>query len=80
MGTCRALERLGRDLETKKDLEAHQAIQATNPGPQPTVATLEKIRHTEPRVQFKLEQPDQRGIAITLNDHTDAMLVEAETN
>jgi tetratricopeptide (TPR) repeat protein len=75
-----ALARLGRDDESKKELEAHQAILANYKGPQPTVATFEKSRHTEPRVPFKLEQPEQRGIAITFKDQTVAMLGEAATN
>jgi hypothetical protein len=74
------LARLGRDDESKKELEAHQAILANYKGPQPTVATFEKSRHTEPRVPFKLEQPEKSGIKIAFTDQTIPMLGDATTN
>lgn len=75
-----ALARLGRDEESKKELETHQIILAAYKGPQPNVATFEKSRHTEPRVPFKLEQPAKEGIKVAFTDQTAAMFGDAAGN
>lgn len=67
-----ALARSGRDEESKRELDAHQAILAKYKGPQPTVATFEKSRHTEARVPFRLEQPEKQGVKVVFSDQTAA--------
>lgn len=67
-----ALARSGRDEESKKALEVHQAVLAksgggTPPGP----ATFEKCKHTAARLPFKLEQPAKTGVRVAFKDVTE---------
>lgn len=67
-----AFARSGREVESKKELEAHQAILAKNAGgPPPGPATFEKSKHTEARVPFKLEQPAKDGVTVAFTDQTE---------
>jgi Flp pilus assembly protein TadD len=75
-----ALARAGRDVESKKELETHQAILAKYKGPPPTAAMFEKSRHTEMRVPFRLEQPAKSGVKLAFKDETAAVFGNAAKN
>ena len=64
------LIRAGRQEEANQELKLHQQILAKAPGQTPTSATYERSVHTQARVPFKLEQPDQHGIKVTFIDAT----------
>ena len=75
-----ALARSGRDAESKKELEAHQAILAKYKGPSPTAAMFEKSPHTEARVPFRLEQPAKDGVKVVFKDVTAAVFADTARN
>lgn len=76
-----ALARLGRDTESKIELELHQALLAKNTGaPPPGPATFEKSKHTQARVPFRLEQPAKDGIKVAFKDATAAFFGDAAKN
>jgi hypothetical protein len=75
-----ALARLGRDAESKKELDAHQAILAKYKGPQPNPAMFEKSKFTEARVPFRLEQPAKAGVKVAFSDQTAAFFGDAAKN
>ena len=75
-----ALARAGRDAESQRELETHQAILAKYKGPPPTAATFEKSRHTEARVPFRLEQPQKFGVKVAFIDQTAAFFGDTAKN
>ncbi len=67
-----ALARSGRDAESKKELEIHQAIQAKNAGGPPAgPETYEKSIHTQARAPFRLEQPSRAGVKVAFKEATE---------
>lgn len=67
---AQALLRLGRQPEAQAHLEAHQAISGQGGGAPITPALLEKSKFTQPRVPFRLEQPDPQGNKVMFVDAT----------
>ena len=66
---AQALLRAGRQNEAQQELQQHQA-NVEGGGPAITDATFERSKYTQPRVPFKLEQPDKEGIRIRFVDAT----------
>ncbi|MGE3309159.1 MAG: FG-GAP-like repeat-containing protein [Limisphaerales bacterium] len=70
-----SLLRAGRTEEARKELEQHQAGLEVGGAPT-TAASFERSRHTQPRVPFRLNQPDPGGIAVRFVDATREVLGE----
>ncbi len=68
-----ALIRAGRQDEAQAEFQQHLA--AMEPGGRaPDVATFERSRYTQPRVPFRLDQPDPEGVSVTFRDLTPQVL------
>lgn len=70
-----ALLRAGRQAEAQKELEQHQS-NLEGGGPAINEATFERSKFTQPRVPFKLDQPEQQPIKIQFMDATGETLGE----
>jgi Flp pilus assembly protein TadD len=64
-----SLARAGRADEAREELAQHQ-VGRESEGPSVTVATFERSRYTQPRVPFRLEQPDPTGVPVRFVDTT----------
>lgn len=65
------LVRSGRPAEAEQQLELHRRVATNTPPQQVTAATFERSVHTQIRVPFRLEEPDQRGIRVRFIDATE---------
>jgi tetratricopeptide (TPR) repeat protein len=63
-------QRAGRTEDAARELQKHQQIQARNTGGLSGPGTFERCKYTQPRVAFKLEQPEPRGIPVHFTDAT----------
>ncbi len=73
----RLYQRLGRSAEAAQELAKHQQNLAKNPNVSLTPTALERCKYTEPRVAFRLEQPDRKGVRVRFIDATGAALGSA---
>lgn len=68
----RLYQRLGRTAEAAQELAKHQQNLAKHPNVSLSPAALEQCKYTQPRVAFRLDQPDRRGVAVRFVDATGA--------
>jgi len=61
---------VNRTAESAQELEKHQQVLARNPRTSSNPRALEVCKYTQPRMAFKLEQPDARGIPVRFVDAT----------
>ncbi|HRI15853.1 MAG TPA: FG-GAP-like repeat-containing protein [Verrucomicrobiota bacterium] len=73
---AQALIRAGRQEEANQELQLHQA-NVEGGGPTVGAATFERCKYTQPRVPFKLDQPEKAGISIKFVDATAEVLGSA---
>src|SRR5690606_5425062 len=66
-----ALLRVGREDEAQAELQLHGQIAAQNEGRSLGPADFEKSSFTEPRIPFRLEQPNPEGVAVRFVDGTE---------
>ncbi len=66
----RLYQRANRAEDAAKEMEKHQQIVAKNPDRPAGSRPFEVCKYTEPRMAFKLEQPDARGISVRFGDAT----------
>ncbi len=66
----RLYQRLGRSDEAAKELAKHQQNLAKNPNASLSPTALERCKYTQPRVAFRLEQPDRKGLSVLFVDAT----------
>jgi tetratricopeptide (TPR) repeat protein len=57
-------QRAGRADDAAREMQLHQQVLAKNPGGPSGPATFERCKYTQPRIAFKLEQPDPHGIRV----------------
>lgn len=55
-------QREGRANDAAQEMQKHQEVLARHPGVSSTPATFESCKYTRPRIEFKLEQPEPRGV------------------
>ena len=60
----RLYQRVNRPEDAAREMEKHQQILARSADRAPGARAFEVCKHTQPRMAFKLEQPDQRGISV----------------
>lgn len=60
----RLYQRLNRPEDAAREMEKHQQILTRTPDRAAGSRAFEVCKYTEPRMAFKLEQPDQRGISV----------------
>jgi hypothetical protein len=63
-------QRAGRADEAAQQSQLHQQLLAKHPGGASGPATFERCIYTQPRIAFKLEQPEARGIPVRFVDVT----------
>ena len=68
----RLYQRVNRTAEAAQALTRHQEVQAKNPGTAGTTATFERCVYTQPRIAFRLAQPERNGIPVRFADTTSA--------
>lgn len=66
------LNRTGKKDEAAKEFELHRQITAKLSAPPAGPAAFESCKHTQIRLSFKFEEPDQAGVKVTFTDATDA--------
>lgn len=70
---AQSLVRAGRQAEAQEEFQQHRAGLDLG-GPPPTIATFEKSKYTQPRVPFRLEQPEPAGVPVRFADATAQVL------
>ena len=70
-------QRAGRTDDAAREMQLHQQVLAKNPGGPSGPATFERCKYTQPRIAFKLEQPDQQSISVRFLDATAAVFSQA---
>jgi tetratricopeptide (TPR) repeat protein len=70
-------QRANRPDDTAREMQIHQQVLAKHPGGPGGPATFERCKYTQPRIAFKLEQPDPRGITVRFVDATETALSQA---
>lgn len=70
-------QRAGRPDDAAREMQIHQQVLAKNPGRPGGPAIFERCKYTQPRIAFKLEQPDPHGIAVRFVDATAAAFSQA---
>ncbi len=63
-------QRVGRSEDAAREMQIHQKLLAKNSGGLSNQATFERCKYTQPRIAFRLEQPDQRGVQVHFVDAT----------
>jgi len=71
------LNRLGRASEAADALAKHQEIKSKSNISITTPAESERCKHTQPRLPFKVEQPDSKGIKVVFADTTATVFARA---
>ncbi len=70
-------QRAGRADDAAREMQVHQQVLAKNPGGSSGPATFERCKYTQPRIAFKLEQPDAHGIPVRFVDATATAISQA---
>lgn len=70
-------QREGRADAAAQEMQLHQQVLAKHPGGLSGAATFERCKYTQPRIAFKLEQPDPRGIPVRFVDVTSTAFAQA---
>jgi len=70
-------QRAGRPDAAAREMQTHQQVLAKNPGGPSGTATFERCKYTQPRIAFKLEQPEQPGIPVRFVDATASAISQA---
>jgi tetratricopeptide (TPR) repeat protein len=65
---------VNRPEDSARELEQHQQVLARNPRVSSNPRALEACKYTQPRMAFKLEQPDPQGIPVRFVEATAAAL------
>lgn len=68
----RLYQRVNRTAEAAQALTQHQEILAKSPGAAGGPATFERCQYTQPRIAFRLAQPERNGIPVRFTDATTA--------
>jgi tetratricopeptide (TPR) repeat protein len=63
-------QRAGRAEDAAREMQKHQQVLAKHPAGSSTAATFEACKYTRPRIAFKLEQPELRGVPVRFVDAT----------
>ncbi len=63
-------QRAGRPEDAAREMQLHQQLLAKNSGGLSNQATFERCQYTQPRIAFKLDQPDQHGLPVHFVDAT----------
>jgi tetratricopeptide (TPR) repeat protein len=63
-------QRAGRADDAAREMQMHQQVLAKHPGGSSGPATFERCKYTKPRVAFKLDQPERRGIPVRFVEAT----------
>lgn len=71
-------QRTGRSEDAAREMQLHQQLLAKHPGVAGGPAAFERCQYTRPRIAFKLEQPDPRGIPVHFVDSTAAAFENPE--
>lgn len=66
----RLYQRVGRSADAVQELAKHQQNLAKNPNTSLSPTALERCKYTQPRVAFRLEQPDRRGVTVRFVEAT----------
>ena len=60
----RLYQQANRPEDAAREMQKHQQVLARNPRPPASSRAFEVCKYTQPRMEFKLEQPDRRGISV----------------
>src|ERR1051326_5313496 len=60
----RLYQRANRPEDAAREMQKHQQVLARNPRPPANSRAFELCKYTQPRMEFKLEQPDRHGIRV----------------
>jgi tetratricopeptide (TPR) repeat protein len=63
-------QRADRADDATRELKIHQQLLAKHPNAASGPATFERCKYTQPRIAFRLEQPDEHGVAVHFVDAT----------
>lgn len=63
-------QRTGQTEEAAQQIQLHQQLLAKHPGGPGGPAIFERCKYTQPRIAFKLEQPDPHGIRVRFVEAT----------
>ena len=73
-------QRANRPEDAAREIQKHQNILARNPAPPSNPRAFEVCKYTQPRLDFKLEQPDRAGIAVRFVQATAGAFGQRATN